>query len=520
MKQLFFKSTLLTAFILLNLCSASKVCAKNIKLINNSKSNYEIVLYKVSDDVKKNFSPFKPFFTSPYTNYDNIGYEYYAAKELQHYINVISGVQIEIKEIKNTTELKRIKCPIVIGKLAQDIGVSPPNSKFGVDGHTIEVTKNRILLVGETPMATYFSVALLLEKIGCRWYMPGELGEIIPKTKTITLKLGTTNVVPDLWNRMMWYSGGKNTKEEVERMGIWLLRNRQYGERAYVGHAWNGILSPKHYFEQHPEWFALIGGKRNPVQLCTTNKDMIKQFIYNLKEQIKNNPSSTWWTLSPNDGAAFCECINCKSLDPGLNDITMSNLPLVTDRLLVFYNEVIDSVISEYPDKYFTFFAYVNHLAPPKNLKIHPRLIPVITPITYSRYHEMNSKNSETQRALAAYVKEWAEKVDFLLYYTYSYNLGDQLLPYTKEHQIKHDWPFMFNHKLAGVTIETNKSWSNLLPWYYLMAKLNVDMDTDLAQVEKEFYENFFGNAAPYMKQYMKLLSDSYSNMKYELDNM
>ena len=41
------------------------------------------------------------------------------------------------------------------------------------------------------------------------------------------------------------------------------------------------------------------------------------------------------------------------------------------------------------------------------------------------------------------------------------------------------------------------------------MAKLNVDMDTDLAQVEKEFYENFFGNAAPYMKQYMKLLSDS-----------
>ena len=38
-------------------------------------------------------------------------------------------------------------------------------------------------------------------------------------------------------------------------MGIWLLRNRQYGERAYVGHAWNGILSPKHYFEQHPEWF-------------------------------------------------------------------------------------------------------------------------------------------------------------------------------------------------------------------------------------------------------------------------
>jgi len=514
------KKQVVFGVILMVLLLAAQSLAGSVKLVENGQSAFSILLYEVASDVKTKFSPLNP---TPFDNYANQGFEPYAAEELKNYLYLMTGSQLVVREISNKAEADKMKPYIAIGKLANDLGAVPPKSKYGIDGHIIDVAQDKVLLAGETPLASYYAAVHLLEILGCRWYMPGELGEIVPKQKTLTMQVGVIEEVPDLWSRRLWYSGGKPdgfVAEEEDRFTIWNLRNRQFGMIVDMNHAWNRVLPPKDNFNKHPEWFSLINGERRAIQLCTTNQEMITQFVENYKVLIRKEPQRIWWSLSPNDGAAFCECVNCKALDPGINDVVFTNLPQVTDRLVIFFNQVVAEIVKEFPDKYFAFYAYVNHTAPPTKVKLHPHLLPVITPISFSRYHEMNSPNSETQRALAKYVKEWAQRADFILYYGYAYNLADQILPYTKEHQIRHDWPFMFENKLAGVCIESQKSWPHMLPWYYMMAKLNVDMDTDLDTVAKEFYRDFFGKAAPQMEQYISLLDQAYANLKWEMGNM
>lgn len=490
-----------------------------VKIVDDGMSDLTILTYEIPN---KNSFALTIHHASKKYDATDVGFESYAASELQRYLEKMTGVKFQYAEVKTTADLKQYPRYIAIGRLALDLGAQPPKSEFGIDGLVIDAKAERILLAGETPLASYYAVTRLLEEFGCRWYMPGELGEIIPTHKTLTLAPGEIQEVPDLWFRMLVYSGGRDlgaTKQEDEQFTVWNLRNRQIGVTVPTGHIWNYVLPKKDYFKKHPQWFAQINGERKPLMLCTTNEEMIAEFIKNYKEMIEKSPDQIFWTLSPDDGISFCECANCTALDPGLKDLTMPNYPQITDRLVIFLNQVVEEIVKDYPDKYFAFHAYVNYSAPPTKVELHPHLFPSITPITFSRYHEMNSSKSEYSRALAHYVEQWAEKSEHIFYYGYSYNLADMLLPYTKEHQVRYDWPFMYQHKLKGVCIESQKSWPNMLPWYYLMARLNLDRDADLDQITNEFYLNFFGAAAPQMQEYLTMLDLGYKNLEWEMGN-
>ena len=47
-------------------------------------------------------------------------------------------------------------------------------------------------LFGESDLAASYAIYGVLDELGCRWYMPSELGEVIPALPTITLERVTT----------------------------------------------------------------------------------------------------------------------------------------------------------------------------------------------------------------------------------------------------------------------------------------------------------------------------------------
>jgi len=62
-----------------------------------------------------------------------------------------------------------------------------------------------------------------------------------------------------------------------------------------------------------PEWFALVGGRRRPLQMCTTNPEVITQVV----ERVLHSPLDIV-NISPSAGGGFCECGDCVKLDvPG-----------------------------------------------------------------------------------------------------------------------------------------------------------------------------------------------------------
>ena len=84
---------------------------------------------------------------------------------------------------------------------------------------------------------------------------------------------------------------------------------------SYGGHNHNVALNPAKYLKDHPEYYALIKGKRNPgprVQLCLSNK-AVQELIY--KEVLDHlDRGYEMVQLAQSDGFLPCECENCANL--------------------------------------------------------------------------------------------------------------------------------------------------------------------------------------------------------------
>jgi len=105
----------------------------------------------------------------------------------------------------------------------------------------------------------------LLRSLGVRWFMPGELGEVVPKKEMIAVgPLGET-VKPDYpvrdWN---WYNFAGFAYDDI----IWARRLGMNSCDELLGpntgpHGLVHVLSAPAMQKAHPEYYALIGGKRD-----------------------------------------------------------------------------------------------------------------------------------------------------------------------------------------------------------------------------------------------------------------
>ena len=189
--------------------------------------------------------------------------ERYAASELQRYLEKISGAIPPIKsEGEGTTGYT-----IYIGACDAVHDLRPPvTSRFkGANGFVIESGDDWIAIVGAEDLDTVYGVYAFLEKyLGVRWFMPGEIGEVVPKMETVEVGKISDKEKPDFAIR--WIGSGE-----------WALRNRMNVNVAVkeetVGVNWKWsfhsffyLIHPDKHFDKHPEFYSYVGGRR----LCPT----------------------------------------------------------------------------------------------------------------------------------------------------------------------------------------------------------------------------------------------------------
>lgn len=106
--------------------------------------------------------------------------------------------------------------------------------------------------------------------------------------------------------------------ETADDFRVWRLRNR-LGSFARIAHGHNltNTVPPATYFDSHPEYYALVNGKRQTTQLCTSNPDVVRLSIEHINAYFDANPQATSYSLCPDDNKDFCECANCTALDTG-----------------------------------------------------------------------------------------------------------------------------------------------------------------------------------------------------------
>ena len=198
------------------------------------------------------------------------------------------------------------------------------------------------------------AVCEFLRGLGARWYMPGKLGEVVPERKTIGLAAVKKTVVPDTHFRSwMWNNYSRFSFDDVlwaRRIGI----NSPYQKLGFAGgaHGLTHVHSGAAMKQAHPEYYALLGGKRDTEHRghgtpCFTSEGLIQETVNYCRFMfdVKGMPAVDLW---PGDGLSLCGCAGCQGKS-------------APDLVWGFTERVGRELYKTHPDKLITSGAYTSY---------------------------------------------------------------------------------------------------------------------------------------------------------------
>ncbi len=459
--------------------------------------------------------------------------ERYAAGELAAYIDRITGAGISVIHEKPNLEY----FGFYIGQTARGGSYAPPRKSTyeGANGFRLKAVPNGLVIAGGDDLSTLFGVYAFLEEYqGCGWYMPYELGQVIPKNNGIVIpeNLDVTQV-PDIPIR--WIGSGD-----------WALANRMNtgirinGHEAGVIMKWNfhtfrELVPAERYFDDHPEYYSLLDKKamkqyhdkdiQNDAirywgimdnrqihwQLCTSNPEVVRLVSQHLVENLERNPSIEFISLTANDGYGFCQCGHCSGqVEPErVNDRPGA----VTGPIHLFNNRVAKRVKKYRPDQFIKIGAYASYYRYPLAPGYRPEdnIAVQVTPnIQFCHNHAITDPACPYNADFMNDFSMWVRSTRHLHIYGYASLHGWAQLPWPMVHAIRKDIPEY--HRL-GVELYFTQYWYLSLSYalnYHISSRLAWDTSLNVDELITEFCRRMYGAAAPEMERYHRFIEDSW----------
>ncbi len=225
---------------------------------------------------------------------------------------------------------------------------------------------------------SFNAVCGFLRTLGMRWYLPGELGEVVPSMRSIPLPPMDEVVRPDFEVRQ--FSGRFATLDEETLK--WTLR---LGVRSLYGlmiaHGMDTMTHPDVLKSMHPDWFALYGGKRDTEtgkrlnHLCYSNEELFRETVRWARAQFDVYDYESVSIMPPDAYIAICQCALCE----GKEIAEMGARGKLSNHVWDFVNRVAREVGKTHPGKKIVCCAYGANTQPPTNIdKLEPNVQVVI----------------------------------------------------------------------------------------------------------------------------------------------
>ena len=370
--------------------------------------------------------------------------------------------------------------------------------------YTITVSEQEILLSAASEVGVSNAIYDVLEQWGCRWVMPGDLGEVVPTSSYLELPIGTTAKSISFDTNAQQWSGGP-------RYGDWYTRNRMGVWRLLFNkHFQFSVLPPDKYFALHPQWYSLIDGQRVPQQLCLSDPDMLYEYIIQSSNVLNYQyyPSLEYVTaasvcIEPEDNGGSCESLPCKALDPVEGS--------TTDRHIWFANQLAAALLPYFPDRLVTVLGYGDHSDPPINEMPRDDVAVVLTRMAPGcLLHLAPSATCQGSLQWHDILDEWLGVCSRVYVYNYvpMYWTGGLPCPvYLEQGQsIKN----LYQRGVKGFHTETGyMSYGANLAVYYVENKLVADASLDPDEVLEDMCEKFFGTGGQAMYSFYLTMAES-----------
>lgn len=325
----------------------------------------------------------------------------FAAYDLQKHFKLITGQDIPVAD-----KVMDDKYVFLFDKAPE--GLLPEEARWEVTEQMTTFSGDDSPLKRGTSQAyfqnrtgTISAVSDFLERqLGVRWMEPGDDGIFYVPAHKLILQTGKGSWNPGrLVTRSIrqdyarWaYDGAKLnakglpeefilSKEEytikTQENKLWQKHQRMgYSMNFWFGHAFTNWWEK--YGKEHPEYFALFKGKREPqrpkrpdtIKMCVSNQAFRQQIIDNWKAR---KPLSKFINVCENDWGDYCECDDCRKLD-----VTPEGEPWenhLSDRYFNLANGVLALARKEAPDTKVCIYAYSTYVEPPRRERVDSGIV-------------------------------------------------------------------------------------------------------------------------------------------------
>lgn len=429
----------------------------------------------------------------------------YAAKELRWYLGRITA---SVFGITDTAEGSAFSL-----SLSDDLGD---------DGFRIDADEKQVKISGGCRGVIY-GVYELLESLGCRFFTHN--CEKIPTLDPLVIPDMHISQKPVLEYREHNYADvTQNVRFAVKcrlNGGHHNIPARMGGNMPYAWfvHSFEKMVPTHEFGQTHPEYFALVDGKRvttdgGRTQLCLSNPDVKRICIERVRECLKAHPEARIISISQNDWGGNCQCEKCRKTD------AEEGSPSGT--LLRFVNDIADALKDEFPNVIFDTLAYTYSRPAPKHTRNHSNVCVRLCSIECCFAHpfetcddasRMVARPDGTRSRFIDDLRDWGKICDRMYIWDYTTCFAHYATPHPNWRCLQPNLQAMVKNNVRGVFEQANGASRGGVDFnelrLYLISKLLWNPDCDVNTIRKEFMEYYYGAAAAPLQEYLDLLCDT-----------
>jgi hypothetical protein len=410
-----------------------------------------------------------------------------SAKVLQDYIKRISGATLNIIQEANL----KLQPAIFIGNTGHSEQYH--TGKLKNESFFIATTDKDVYIKGGGGKGVLYGVYTLLETyFGCRKY--ADIPTSLPADKNISIaKQLMDKQAPAFIYRETYYPPAFDN-EYLE----WHKLHRFEDLWGLWGHSFFKLVPPKTYFSAHPEYYALVDGKRQATQLCLSNENVFNITVDYFRKAIADNPDALYWSIAAEDGGGFCTCEQCTKDGP-------------SGALIRFVNRVA----AKFPSQQFTTLAYLNTAKPPSQVKPLNNVYIMLSSIDVYRQDPIS--NTPSAAGFRKNLEGWGAITDNLFLWDYTTQFTNYPAPFPDYNNLQPNLQYLLAHKVKGVFSQGSTDTYSDMSMYnsYVQAKL---LWNPLADVSADFLNGYYGKAGTFIGRYMRALVANVHSTKTQLD--
>jgi len=452
----------------------------------------------------------------------------WAARDLQIYIEKMSGAKLPIVT-DDAPGAAGTRILVGRSKLTAKYDAKIPNGVTNLreeEGYAILTDGATLVLAGndtEPYHGTEYAVSFFLDKLGVRWYMPGDFGEVVPKQATITAGALSEVSQPDFKMRNWWTSWMAPDLRPTETR--WKIHNGMNPDSMHniPGDSSVRNVLPPIAEKDNPKYAKVFAtgmdGKVYPYMPNLASDESV-QFAANvIKEYFRKNPNATSYGIGADDGLP-------RDFSPETDKYHMHFPSMIgrfndpggvstTEEWMRWVTRVSAEVHKEFPDRFISTNGYANRDTPPLGIPDDPTIWIMFAAIFCDNYHAMdNPKSWMTQREYNM-LKVWTSEYDNVWMYNYIYNnlCGGGNPPIPLAHRYIHDMPMLKNLGIAGFMDEGRvvAGEAGIFPTW-LRARMMWDADQDGWKLMDRYFAEWYGPAAVPAKAFWEEMENAIEN--------